>query len=391
MSELLAARGRAVVTRKGAVRLRQGHLWVYDGDVATRPDADAGVVAVEDERGRHLGLALYSPRSRISLRYLDEGKALPDDFVRARLERALERRRRVFAAADAFRWVHGEADLLPGVFVDRYGDCVSLQVLSGGAEAWKPLFTEAIVTLQRPRALVVRDDATARQREGLAGGMHVVHGAAPVVARYHEGELELEVDLCADQKTGGFLDQAENHLAVRRYARGRVLDCFTYHGGFALQAAGVAGGVLAVDLSEAALARARANAERAGITNLELRRADVFELLPELGRQKERFDTIILDPPAFASNKASEPKALAAYREINRRAMALLEPGGVLVSCSCSGRVTPAMFDEVLLAAAQDARRRVQVLERRSAGPDHPVLAGVPETDYLKCRVLLVL
>jgi 23S rRNA (cytosine1962-C5)-methyltransferase len=391
MANPLEVCGEAVVTSKGASRLAQGHPWVYQSDVAKPAGDAAGVVLVADERGKHLGLALYSPRSLITLRLLSTAKELPQDFVATLVANALERRRRFLPAADAYRWVHGEGDGFPSVFVDRYGDCVSLQILSGGGEVLKPLIITAIIDQVRPRALVVRDDATSRQREGLGGGVHVVHGEQPVVARYHEGELELEVDLCSDQKTGSFLDQADNHLMTRRYARGRALDCFTYHGGFALQMAPACAEVTGVDQSEVALGRARANAERAGLTNLTFVRANVFDLLPELVKKQERYDTIVLDPPAFASNKASEPKALAAYREINRRALGLLRPGGVLITCSCSGRITPAMFDDVLDAAARDARRSVQILERRGAGVDHPVLTGVPETEYLKCRVLVAL
>ena len=391
MTNPLESRGRAVVSRKGAARLAAGHVWVYESDVLEAPADVAGVVEVVSDAGRPCGLALYSPRSVIALRLLTRRLAPIDaSLLRERLAAALARRERLFAGG-AYRWVHGEADLLPSIFVDRYGDAVVLQTLSAGADALEPLLLDLLLELARPRALVVRDDATARQREGLPARVSVVHGAAPVTAVCREGDIELEVDLLADQKTGSFLDQAENHVAAARYARGRALDCFTYHGGFALQLARRAETVVAVDLSGAALRRARGNAERSGLANIEWREADVFELLPALGREGQRFDVVVLDPPAFASNRASEERARRAYKEINLRAMKLLVPGGVLVSCSCSGRVTPAVFDDILAEAARDVHRSLQILERRGAGPDHPVLAGVPETEYLKCRILAVL
>jgi 23S rRNA (cytosine1962-C5)-methyltransferase len=390
-SDVFAVRGQAVVTRKGAARLALGHPWVYKSDVSKLPDAGAGIVEVASDRGQRLGFALFSPQSLITLRLVSRREPVSAELVRSRLAAALERRRRLLPEADAFRWVHGEADLLPSVFIDRYGDAVTLQTLSAGADLWEPCLSEAIVDLAKPRAVVVRDDATARRREGLATHTSVVHGAAPVVASYHEGALRYEVDLVADQKTGGFLDQVGNHLRAAAYGRGRVLDCFTYHGGFALQLATVAEQVTAIDISAAALARARANAQAAGLANLELIEADAFELLPELVRAGTLFDTVVLDPPAFASNRASEEKARRAYKEINLRAMRLLVPGGILISCSCSGRITPVVFDDILGEAARDAHRAVQILERRAAGVDHPVLVNVPETDYLKCRILCVL
>jgi 23S rRNA (cytosine1962-C5)-methyltransferase len=208
--------------------------------------------------------------------------------------------------------------------------------------------------------------------------------------RYHEGEVTLEVDLVRDQKTGGYLDQSSNHLLARRYGSGRALDCFTYHGGFALQLAKAGASVTAVDMSAPALQRASANAERNRVT-IDWVEANVFDYLTERQNAGERFSTIVLDPPAFASGKQTEHAAIAAYKAINRRALQLLAPDGVLLTCSCSGRIRPADFDAMLVAAAGEARRSVHVVERRSAGPDHPVLVGVDETDYLKCRVLVVL
>jgi 23S rRNA (cytosine1962-C5)-methyltransferase len=384
--------GTVVVSRKGASRVTRGHPWVYKSDVVREPTSGPGLVTVEAEGGRFLGVALHSPASLITVRLVSyEKPPLPDGWVRERLRAALARREATLpAGTTAYRWCHGESDLLPSVFVDRYGDVVATQSLSAGGDLLEPEVLAAVQELAAPRAIVVRNDAISRGREGLPSRIEVVHGTSPVVARYREGELELEADLLADQKTGSFLDQAFNHVAAARYARGEALDCFTYHGGFALQLARVCTKVTAVDLSAAALGRAKANAERAGLTNVEWLEADVLELLPALLREGRRFDTVVLDPPAFASNRASEEKALRAYKEINQRAIKLVKRGGVLVSCSCSGRVSPEAFDELLTEAAREARRPVQLLERRGAGPDHPVLLGVPETEYLKCRILAV-
>jgi 23S rRNA (cytosine1962-C5)-methyltransferase len=311
-------------------------------------------------------------------------------LIRSRLEQALQRRQRLLPRADAYRLVHGEADFLPGIFVDRYGDSLVLQTTCAGADRLEPELVTLLTELLAPVALVIRDDSHTRARENLPQHVTLVRGVAPVRAQYHEGEQLLAVDLLEDQKTGSFLDQALNHVEAQRYAQGEALDCFTYHGGFALQLARVCPSVEAFDISEPALTRARANAERAGLQNITFTQANVFDVLPVLYTEGKRYDTIVLDPPAFAGTKKTLDAAMRAYKEVNLRAMRLLRPNGILISCSCSGRVDGAMFDEMLVKAAHDAKRSIHFVERRSAGPDHPVLAGVPETDYLKCRVLMV-
>jgi 23S rRNA (cytosine1962-C5)-methyltransferase len=385
-------RGKAVVSKRGAARIDNGHLWIYASDVESPPGKQPGIVAVE-RGGKLVGHAFWSPRSQIAVRMLTFGNEPPPDreLFRRRLTGALERRRRLLPTADACRVVHGEADLLPGIFVDRYGDALALQTTTAAADLFEPDLVQLLDELLAPRALVLRDDVGGRAHEGLRQHVTVVRGEAPIRATYHEGSIAFEVDLVADQKTGSFLDQSTNHVLAGRYAFGRAFDGFTYHGGFALQLAAGADSVLAVDQSAAALARARDNATRNGITKVEWLQADVFALLPALQSQSRRFETIVLDPPAFASGKETVDGALRAYKEINRRAMQLLEPDGILVSCSCSGRVDAASFESMLEAAARDARRRVHVIERRGAGADHPALAGVAETEYLKCRVLSVL
>lgn len=398
MSTPYESRGRVTVNAKGARQLKAGHPWVYKSDVTRAEASDAGVVEVVGPDGRTFGFGLFSPRSVIQVRLLFPGalspgaKALDRAWLTERLVAARTRRARTMVGADAFRWVHGEADFLPGVFIDVYGDAIAMQTMCAGAEALEPELVSLILELAKPRALVLKNDAASRAREGLRQHVTLAHGEAPVVARYHEGALELEVELLADQKTGSFLDQAVNHVIAGRYARGVGLDCFTYHGGFALQLAhGGCTSVLAVDQSELAVERARANATRLGLGQVECQQADVFELLPKLASQGRRFDTIVVDPPAFASGRDTIPAARRAYHEVNQRALKLLNPGGILVTCSCSGRFTAEDFDTMLLAAAYDANRPIHILERRQAAPDHPVLGRVPETDYLKCRVVMAL
>jgi len=382
----------AVVSRRGAQRVRGGHPWVFKSDVVSAPSA-AGTVEVRDDRGQILGTALCSPASTITLRVVSRERIVVDrDFLRIRVLAALTRRRVALPDADAYRIVHGEADLLPGMFLDRYGDCVSIQTTCAAADRLEPDLLEIARELLAPRLVVLRDDTLARQHEKLRRHVTLAAGDPPATAVFHEAGLALSIDLLGDQKTGAYLDQSQNHVAVARYARGEALDCFTYHGGFALQLARAGcTRVTAIDQSAAALERCRANAERAGLSNLEYAQANVFDLLPELAAAGRAFDLIVLDPPAFASSSKTLASGQRAYKEINLRALKLLRPGGILVTCSCSGRLSGAAFEETLAEAAADASRPVQLLERRGAGPDHPVLLSVPETEYLKCRVLCVL
>ena len=383
----------AVINRRAEQRVLQGHPWIYKSDIVQRPKGGAGLVRVCNEKQRVLGTAFFSPASIITLRLVQRGEQVFDrETLKARLVAARARRQRLMPGADAYRWVHGEADFLPGIFVDKYGDCVALQTTCAAADAWLPDLEALIMELDAPRALVLRNDASSRAREKLTQERRVLHGpadASSIRALYHEGALQLQVDLLGDQKTGGFLDQAINHVQAAGYAQGRAMDCFTYHGGFAMQMAARGCEVTAYDISEQALTQARHNASRAGV-QVDFTQGNVFEVLPALHAQKAQFDTIVLDPPAFASTAKTEEAAGRAYKEINLRAMKLLAPNSVLVSCSCSGRITPENFDAILQAAARDVHRSVHVVHRWSAGPDHPVLAGVPETDYLKCRVLMV-
>ena len=377
------------IGRRGDERVRRGHPWIYKSDVV-EADAPAGaMVRVLDSRARPVGHALYSDRSEISLRMFTRGADAPDlSTWRARLQQALAFRDALGIDATAYRVVHGEGDLLPSLVVDRYGEYLVVQALSQATDRLLPDLTRLLVELAAPAGILARNDPRVRLLEGLEQRVEVLHGAVPEAIEVREGRVTYRVDPYHGQKTGLFLDQRENRVAAAQYARGRLLDAFSYNGGFALALAPACDEVIAVDISEAAVERIRDNAARNGLTQVQARAMNVFDELRELERRGERFDTIVLDPPAFAKNKAAVPKALAGYKEINLRALKLLPPGGVLVTCSCSYNVSEAAFAEVIAEAAIDAHADVAVVEKRMQARDHPVLMTVPETYYLKCFIL---
>ncbi|MGH9309389.1 MAG: class I SAM-dependent rRNA methyltransferase [Vicinamibacterales bacterium] len=377
------------ISKRGEDRIRNGHPWIYRSDVVHASAAAGDMVRVTDGRGRVLGHALFSDRSEIALRMFTRGAEAPDAATwRERLRRAIAFREALSIDATACRLVHGEGDLLPSLVVDRYGDYLVLQALSQATDRRLQEITGALVDLAGPAGVLARNDPRVRQLEGLEQHVQVLHGEVPEQIEVREGRVFYLVDPYHGQKTGLFLDQRENRVAAAQYARGRLLDTFSYHGGFALALAPACDEVLAVDISETAVARIRENADRNGIGNVEARAMNVFDELRELERRGERFDTIVLDPPAFAKNKAAVPKALSGYKEINLRALKLLAPGGFLITCSCSYNVSEAAFAEVIAQAAIDARVDVNVVEKRMQGRDHPVLMTVPETFYLKCFIL---
>ena len=379
------------VTQKGAARARAGHPWIFRADVAQAPDGlvSGAEVRIADARKNFIARGFWAVKSPIALRVLSrQDLPLDEEFLATRLRRAYERRRAMFPRADAFRLAHGEADLLPGYFVDLYGGVAAVQHLAEWSESRREQLARLVVELTGARAVVARDDGSAREFEHLPRRTEPLFGS-DFRALYHEGDVALEVDLVADHKTGGYLDQAENHLRAGELARGQALDAFCYHGGFSLQLARRAEQVIAIDQDAAAVQRTRDNAARNGLRNLEARAQNAVEALRGFDNEGRKFDTIVLDPPAFAKRKEGLEGALRAYREINYRAVRLLQPGGLLVTCSCSGRVTPELFGEVVAWASQEAKRPLQILERRGASRDHPPLLGVPETDYLKAWFLL--
>jgi 23S rRNA (cytosine1962-C5)-methyltransferase len=340
-------------------------------------------------RGRPVGSAFYSDRSQIALRLLTAGGAVvAPRFLEERLDRAIRFRESLAIDATAYRVVHGEGDQLPSLVVDRYGDYLVVQTLSQGTDRRLPEIVASLEARLRPAGILVRNDAKVRALEGLEPHVTVMAGEVPDRVPVREGRVHYEVDLRGGQKTGLFLDQRENREAALRYAHGRLLDAFSYDGGFALALAPACPEVVALEVSADASARIQANAARNGIRGLEVRTVNVFDELHEMDRNETRFDTIVLDPPAFAKNKASVPKALTGYKEINRRALRLLSPGGILVTCTCSHHVDDVLFEDVVRAAAADAAVAVSIVEKRTQGRDHPVLLGVPETLYLKCLIL---
>jgi 23S rRNA (cytosine1962-C5)-methyltransferase len=377
------------VSARGARRLHDGHLWVYRAEVREASASAGDLVRVQDPRGRPLGTALYSDRSQIALRLLarGEGDAGPA-LWRHRLEQAIAYRASLRLDATAYRLVHGEADLLPSLVVDRYGDWLVVQALSQGTDRQLPGIVAHLVEMLQPRGILARNDPKVRLLEGLDRRVEVLHGEVPERVEVVESGVTYAADLRHGQKTGLFLDQRENREAAARYARGRLLDVFSYHGGFALALARQCDEVLGIEVSEEACAQARLNAHRNGLPNVTMRAVNAFDELRELDRAGERFDAVVLDPPAFAKNRAALPQALKGYKEINLRALKLLRHGGVLVTCTCSHHVDEATFGAVVLGAAIDAGAQVTLVEKRMQGRDHPVLLGVPETYYLKCLVL---
>lgn len=388
----------AVISAKGLTRARTGHLWIYRSDVTGRPAVESGsVVRVLDQRGRFVASAHYSAESEISLRLLSKDDPEIDrEFWRRRLRAAAEWRERVVSETDAFRLVHAEGDYLPGLIIDRYDDSFVIQTLTRGMDLLKTTWVELLVEEFRPCLIVERNDAKVRQLESLPMINSVLYRAERFEKDLHPGDeftmtengLKFLVNLLEGQKTGAFLDQRENRATARRYAHGRGLDCFSFHGSFALHLAKACRQVTALDISQPAIERARRNAELNGLTNIEFIEANVFDVLHDYDDVGERFDTIVLDPPAFAKNRGSVEAALRGYKEINLRALRLLNPGGVLITCSCSYHVNEELFLRMLADAAQDAGRMVQIVEKRTQSRDHPILLSVPETYYLKCVVV---
>lgn len=379
----------AVVNRRGVRRWNGGHLWIYRSDVVEEPAA-AGVVRVVDERGRFRGTALFSPASEIRLRRLTVKEVLIDTaWWQARLAEAAGRREAEALDTTAYRVVHGEGDGLPSLVIDRYGPYLTVQLLSAGLEAVRGDVLDAIRAVLQPSALVLRNDASVRRHEGLPLVVETV-GTIPEVVEVREGTIRFPVSPTGGQKTGAFLDQRDNRRLIGAVARGRSLDVFCYQGLFALHMAARAHSVLGVDVSAAALGVARQSAALNAVTNVEWVEANAFDVLRELERDRERFDTIVLDPPAFVKQKDALRRGLAGYKEINLRALKLLRPGGRLLTCSCSFHVDRARFLGMLEAAAGDSGRRV-VLERVvGQASDHPEVVTIPETGYLKGALLRV-
>jgi 23S rRNA (cytosine1962-C5)-methyltransferase len=378
-----------IVSARGADRIQDGHFWVYRGDVADGRAEPGAVVRVNAPNGRFLARAFYSDRSQITLRILTRHDVPVDRaFWRSRLQQAMSFRKRLDIDATAYRLVHGEGDLIPSLVIDKYGDYIALQALSQGTDRLLPEVTTLLMDMTAPKGIIARNDPRVRLLEGLEQNVAVLEGDIPEKVAVREGAVEYDVDLRHGQKTGAFLDQRENRTAAAQYVSGRTLDCFSYAGGFALQLAPHVTELTALDISEDATALLARNAARNGLANIQVRTTNVFDELRTLERMGETFDSIVLDPPAFAKSKSAIDKAISGYKEINLRALKLLKPGGFLITCSCSYHVNEGMFGELVLDAALDARVDVSVVEKRMQARDHPVVLGMPETYYLKCFIL---
>ena len=385
--------GEVRITKRGVDRVRRGHVWVYRSDIKNADAIEPGsVVRVRDERERIVGKAFYSSKSQIALRFLCRDDAKVDaEFFRRKLAAADTYRAKIGVDPNLSRRVFSEGDLLPGLIVDRYGEYLVIQSLIQSTDRLQPLLKDLLMERYRPKSIVVRNDNRVRELEGLELRQEIIGEPVPDPITIVEDGKVINVSLTAGQKTGSYLDQRENHRIAGRLAFGRALDAFCYAGGFALQMSAACKTVEAVDMSASAVELTRTNAAQNGLTNVECIEENVFDFLRRRFSEGARYDTIVLDPPAFAKNKESLAGALRGYKEVNNRAMRLLRPGGILITCSCSHHMTEPLFAEMLAEAANDAGCWLRVVDRRTQAPDHPILMSVPETLYLKCFVLQVL
>jgi len=380
----------ARVNIKGARRWASGHPWIYRTDVTERPSVQAGAVRVEDNRQRPLGWALWSPQSEISLRLIDPDPEarIDGEWWHRRIAAAAARRESIAADTNAFRLTHGEGDSLPSLVCDRYDRWLVVQLMSAGLERFRGEIVSALREIVRPAGILARNDVPLRGKEGLARETVLLDGEVPREIEVHEYGVKFRAAPWTGQKTGAFLDQRENRRFAGTIARGRALDCFTYHGSFALHLARNAAHVTALDSSAQALARAADNATLNGLENISFVEVDAFDYLREREKEGARFDTIVLDPPAFAKTRASLPSALRGYKEINLRGMRLLARGGMLFTASCSFHLTKPLFLDMLADAARDSGRRIAIRSVTGQALDHPELLTVPETGYIKGALL---
>jgi 23S rRNA (cytosine1962-C5)-methyltransferase len=387
-------KNQASVTRKGASRIRNGHLWVFKSDVSSVNAEGGSIVTVLDERRKFLGKAFYSDSSEITLRFLTLCDVKIDkEFWRSRIIEAAGRRKTndEKQRTSAQRQVYSEGDLIPSLIVDVYDDVFVIQTLSQGTDKIKQSFVEILIEEFHPRAIVERNDVRVREKENLSLQSGVLYGECPNEIIIEQDNVKFYVAPLGGQKTGAFLDQRENRLALRKYAFGRALDCFTFNGGFALNLALTCDNVTAIDVSDEAIKLASRNAELNQISNVNFETVNVFDFLKDAETAGEKYDTIVLDPPAFAKNRSSVQNAMRGYKEINLRAFKMLGQNGILATCTCSHHATEELFLQTVLDAANDAGKRIQLIEKRAQSSDHPILLGVPETYYLKCLILRVL
>ena len=378
------------ISPRGVKRLKGGHPWIFRSDVVDRPRTDAGIVRVESARGEPLGWALWSPASEISLRHIEGSPArIPDAaWWRSKLATAIARRAPIAGESNAYRLVHGEGDGLPSLVVDKYGDHLVVQMLSAGVDAWTHEIVDALRDLTGAVGILARNDPAVRGREGLPREVRLLHGDVPRTIEVVEHGVRYIAAPWDGQKTGAFLDQRENRALIGSLAKGEALDCFAYHGSFALHMAKRASHVTALDVSAPALSRIEAHATMNGFTNVSPMEGDAFEVLRSWNREGRQFDTIVVDPPAFAKTRGALEGARRGYKDINLQALRLLAPGGTLFTASCSFHLSRAMFFEMLQEAASDSGRRIALRAITGQPLDHPELLTVPETGYLKGALL---
>ncbi|ABB31087.1 SAM-dependent methyltransferase, PUA domain-containing [Geobacter metallireducens GS-15] len=386
---------RVTLNRGEDRRIKGGHPWVFSNEIReAKGERIPGATAeVYDVGGGFLGTGYYNPHSLIAVRLLSREREEIDSpaFFKERINQALKLRRSLYPDMATFRVVHGEGDFLPGLVVDKYGDRLSVQILTAGIEARRGAIVEALVELFAPKGIIARNDVAVRSLEGLAETVEILYREIPETVEAEEHGLRFRVDLAGGQKTGHFLDQKENHLVLKGMAAGkRVLDCFSYSGSWGVHAAAFgAAEVTCLDISERAAALARENAALNGLEGVvSVEVCDAFDRLRSLRHEGRRFDVVVLDPPAFVKNKKALKEAEKGYLTINRRGLELLDAGGYLITCSCSYHMGRELFRDLLAQAARQAGRQVRIVETRSQAPDHPALLAVPETEYLKCFVL---
>ncbi len=381
------------ISKKGAAWHRTGHPWIYKDDVI-KPDASLSgkIVSVLDERGVFLGKAFFNDRSKISLRLItNEDADINADFWKKRLLERIEYRKNTVNDADAYRVSHAEADGLPSLIIDRYGEHLCIQTLSLGMDNIKNTIVEILIELLKPKSVVARNDSAMRKFEGLSEQKEVLYGVPPEKIEIREGRIKYLVDITSGQKTGCYLDQRDNHIASEKYSTGKTLDCFSYQGLFSLHMALRAQEVTAVDSSAKALEGLKENAALNGLTNIKTEEGKVSEILKSYQKQERQFNFIVLDPPAFAKSKKDLEGAARGYIDINFRAMKLLVKGGHLMTCSCSYNLSEGQFLQVIHEALNESRRQARLVEKRLQPLDHPILLNFPESNYLKCLVLEML
>jgi 23S rRNA (cytosine1962-C5)-methyltransferase len=383
---------KVVVNNKATKRIRAGHLWIFKSDLLFIDAAGGEIVDIFDETKSFIGKAFYSDKSEISLRILTlEDIGIDFEFWIAQFESALSRRKGIEKSTNAFRVINSEADFIPSLIVDSYNGVFVIQTLSQGSDRLKSTFVKVILYFYPNAVVIERNDAKVRELEGLEIRNGVLHGDFSEDLVIEQDEIRFHISPLSGQKTGSFLDQRENHFAVRKHAFGKALDCFTFNGGFALNLAKVCESVIGLDISREAVLLSKKNAELNNLTNVKFKTANVLEALRAFEMKRERFDTIVLDPPAFVKSKSALNAAIRGYRDINLRSMKLLNENGILITCSCSFHFSEEIFQDVLEQCARDSRRRIQLLEKRLQPIDHPILLGMPESYYLKCFILRVI